>query len=192
MEYQAHFFSGLRPPAIRHLSVACSGLRHAIFRLMRSKYSYLPPRGKTVPGATDFLRRSGTMAALMPAVTRMMALQKDCAQALPTMFSHCDIVQFQEGQLVLAIPNAALAAKLKQQLPKLQTELEKRGWHIAAIKLKVQVTKSLAPVVLMRSLELPNRAVSAFAELGETLPDSPQHKSLIAALRAMVARRRQE
>ncbi|HEV7814871.1 MAG TPA: DciA family protein, partial [Janthinobacterium sp.] len=150
---------------------------------MRSKYSYRPQFGRsapTAPGATDFLRRSGTMAALMPAVTRMVALQKDCAKALPAMFVHCDILQFQDGQLVLAIPNAALAAKLKQQLPKLQGELEKRGWHIDAIKLKVQVTKSLAPAVQMRTLELPNRAVSAFAELGETLPDSPQNKSLIA------------
>ena len=161
---------------------------------MRSKYSYQPRFGRsgpTAPGATDFLRRSDTLAALMPAVTRMVALQKDCAKALPAMFVHCDILQFHEGQLVLAIPNAALAAKLKQQLPKLQGELEKKGWLIQAIKLKVQVTRTPAPEAQMRSLELPERAVSAFAELGDTLPDSKENSRLIAALRRMVAKRRE-
>lgn len=145
--------------------------------------------GVAATGATDFLRSNATMAALMPTVTRLVALQHDCATALPAMFQHCDILLFEAGQLVLATPNAALAAKLKQQLPKLQATLEQRGWQISAIKLKVQVTKSLAPVVQMRGLELPSRAVSAFAELGEALDDSKQNQTLIAALRAMVARR---
>ena len=146
--------------------------------------------GPAAVGAADFLRGNGPMAALMPAVTRMMALQKDCAAALPAMFRHCDILQFEGGQLVLATPNAAVAAKLKQQLPKLQGELQKRGWHIDAIRLKVQVSKSLAPVVHMRSLELPDLAVSAMAELGDALPASPANQDLIAALRTLVRRRR--
>lgn len=144
-----------------------------------------------MPGATDFLRGNATMASLMPAVNRMMALQKDCAGALPAMFRHCDILQFEAGQLVLATPTSAVAAKLKQQLPKLQAELEKRGWQIGAIRLKVQVTKSIAPVVHTRQLLLPTTAVSAFDELSNSLPESPQNSALIAALRAMVQRRRE-
>ena len=147
--------------------------------------------GPAAVGAADFLRGNGPMAALMPAVTRMMALQKDCASALPAMFRACDILQFEGGQLVLATPNAAVAAKLKQQLPKLQNELQKRGWQVAAIRLKVQVTKSLAPVVHMRSLELPERAVAAMAELGDALPASPANLALITALRTLVRRRRE-
>jgi hypothetical protein len=160
---------------------------------MRSHFPYSAYRGKSSPAAsgfTDFLRR-GTLAALMPTVNRLVALQKDCAAVLPVMFNSCDILQYEAGQLVLATPNAAMAAKLKQQLPKLQGELEKRGWQVSAIRLKIQVTKSLPPVVHMRALELPNRAVSAFDELSKTLPASPQNEALIAALRAMV-RRRQE
>lgn len=147
-------------------------------------------RGPTAPGINSFLNR-GALAALMPTVNRLVALQKDCAAALPAMFQHCDILQFEGGQLVLATPNAAVASKLKQQLPKLQVELEKRGWQISAIKLKVQVTKSLPPVVHTTGLVLPPRAVEAMDELSEALPASKQNTALIAALRRLVKRRRE-
>lgn len=165
----------------------------AMFRPMRSHSFYKTARGggQSATGIADLLRGNGPMAALMPAVKRMMSLQKDCAAALPAMFSSCDIVQFEGGQLVLATPNAAVAAKLKQQLPKLQAELEKRGWQIAAIRLKVQMARAPAPEVQMRQLLLPPVAVSAFDELSASLPESAQNKELIAALRNMVRRRRE-
>ena len=147
--------------------------------------------GPAVTGATDFLRGNATMASLMPTVTRLAALQKDCAKALPVMFEHCDILQFEGGQLVLATPNAALAAKLKQQLPKLQMELEKKGWQISGIKLKVQVIKSIAPIVHTRALVLPEKAMSALENLSTALPASKQNEQLIAALRNMVLRHRE-
>jgi hypothetical protein len=141
-------------------------------------------------GAADFLRGNDKMAALMPAVTRMVALQKDCAASLPPMFHGCDILQYEAGQLILATPNAAVAAKLKQQLPKLQTSLLQLGWQVSAVKLKVQMTKSIAPAQQTHQLILPNKAISAFAELGDALQASPHNENLIAALRAMVQRKR--
>lgn len=160
---------------------------------MRSPTFFQAPRRKfnqPVSGATDFLRGNATMAALLPTVARLASLQKDCAQALPAMFSQCDILQFEGGHLVLATPNAAVAAKLKQQLPKLQAELEKRGWQIHGIKLKVQVIKSIAPVVHTRALVLPVKAMAALDELSHALPASKQNQQLIDALRAMVGRHR--
>jgi hypothetical protein len=147
--------------------------------------------GPAVTGATDFLRGNATMASLMPTVMRLAALQKDCAKALPAMFEHCDILQFESGQLVLAIPNAALAAKLKQQLPKLQAELERKGWQISGIRLKVQVIKSIAPIVHTRALVLPEKAMSALEELSTALPASKQNEQLIAALRSLVRHHRE-
>jgi len=140
--------------------------------------------------ATDFLRRNDKMAALLPAVLRMASLQKDCADALPAMFGQCDVLSFEQAQLVLAVPSSAMAAKLKQQLPKLQFALHKRGWQIDAIKLKVQVTRSIAPVVHTRTLVLPETALDAFDTLGDTLAPTAQNASLIAALKAMAAKRR--
>ncbi|MFD2270657.1 hypothetical protein ACFS07_04725 [Undibacterium arcticum] len=115
------------------------------------------------------LRADDAMAALLPTVTRMIALQRDCTALLPAMFASCDVLQFDAGLLLLSIPNAALAAKLKQQLPKLQGELLKSGWQVNAIRLKVQVTKSLSKSTIPRQLTLPSKAVSALAELGATL-----------------------
>jgi hypothetical protein len=145
---------------------------------------------KTSIEATDFLRRNYKMAALLPTAMRIASLQKDCADALPPMFGNCDVLSFEDAQLVLAVPSSAMAAKLKQQLPKLQLALHKRGWKIDAIKLKVQVTRSIPPVVHTRQLVLPQTAINAFDQLGDTLAPTAQNATLIAALKAMAARRR--
>ncbi len=141
-------------------------------------------------GATDFLRANERMASLLPTAMRMASLQTDCAAALPAMFNSVEILQFQDGELVLATPSSAVAAKLKQQVPKLQAALQQRGWQVTTIRLKVQVGKSIPPVVHTHQLVLPERAVSAFAELGDTLEATAQNQALIAAVRAMANRRR--
>jgi hypothetical protein len=145
---------------------------------------------QTSVGATTFLNGNARMASLLPTAMRMASLQKDCAAALPPMFDNCDVLSFEDAQLVLATPTSAVAAKLKQQVPKLQAALTKRGWQVNNIRLKVQVTRSIAPVVHTRQLDFPPTAVAAFAELGDTLPDTPQNATLIAAIKAMAARRR--
>jgi hypothetical protein len=161
-----------------------------MFRRMRFNSSNISLKRRTAVVATDFLRRDDKMAALLPAIERMASLQKDCATALPAMFKFCEILQFEQGNLVLAIPNAALAAKLKQQLPKLQETLARRGWQVLSVKLKVQMTKPADIKEQMRALSLPEAAVVAFDQLGDTLEATPQNATLIAALKAMVARRR--
>jgi hypothetical protein len=161
-----------------------------MFRRMRFNSSNLSLKRRTAVEATDFLRRDDKMAALLPAIERMAALQKDCAAALPTMFKFCEILAFDEGQLVLSTPNAALAAKLKQQVPKLQNTLAQRGWQVHGVKLKVQMTKPAEIKEQMRALSLTDAAVTAFDELSHTLEETPQNATLIAALRHMVARRR--
>ena len=145
---------------------------------------------KTSLEVTDFLRKNDKIAGLLPAAMRMASLQTDCAHCLPSMFSNCDVLSYEDAQLVLATPSSAVAAKLKQQLPKLQLALHKKGWKVDAIKLTVQVTRSIPPVVHTRQLVLPQSAISAFDELGDTLAPTSQNESLIAALKAMAARRR--
>ena len=128
------------------------------------------------------------MSALMPAITRMAALQADCAAALPAMFAACAVLQFESAQLVLSTPNAALAAKLKQQLPKLQDFLLKRGWQVSEIRLKVQVVANLEKTVAAKQLTLSEPARSALAVLADTLENSPRNATLKAAIEAMVRR----
>ena len=145
---------------------------------------------RTAFGATDFLRGSDKLAAMLPAAMRAGNLQKDVRLILPPMYAHCEVLSLQEGTLSLAVPSSAVAAKLKQQLPKLQGALQQRGWHIDEIKLKVQVTRSIAPVVHTHQLILPSTALSAFEALGDALPKTKANATLIAAVKAMAARQR--
>ncbi|WP_395822957.1 DciA family protein [Collimonas sp.] len=128
------------------------------------------------------------MAALLPAVTRMATLQKQCAAELPSMFSACEVLQFEDGQLVLSAPNAALATKLKQQLPRLQSQLQSVNWQINAIRIKVQVSQHLNKPAPVKQLHFPSKAVSAFSSLMNELGQSSGNDALKNAIAAMVQR----
>ena len=140
--------------------------------------------------ATSFLRQNDRMASLLPAALRMADLQRDVGQALPAIANNCDVLSFQDGVLTLAVPSSAVAARLKQSLPKLQSSLLARGWQVTALKLKVQVTRAMPQQVETRVLELPPTAVDAFEELGDALPDTPQNAALVAAIKRLAAKRR--
>lgn len=141
-------------------------------------------------GITDFLRSNDRMASLLPAVTRIVALQKDCASILPALFEICSVMHLEAGQLVLATPNAAVATKLKQQLPKLQDNLLKRGWQVNAIRIKVQPGKVAERQQPQKRLVLPRQAISALAELKNSLENSRGNDALTSAIGAMLERHR--
>lgn len=92
----------------------------------------------------------------------------------------------------MATPNAALAAKLKQQLPKLQDALLKRGWQVNAIRIKVQVGKIAEKTTPQKNLTLPGKAISALESLSQSLEDSPQNEALKTALTNLVSRHKKE
>ncbi len=161
---------------------------------MKRPSSFIPyqpgnAKAKTAKGAVDFLRAHDKLANLLPAAARLVALQKDCAAILPTQFAWCAPLAFEDGQLTIAIPNAALAAKLKQQLPKLQDNLLKRGWQVIAIRLKVQVVKEVAKQERVPHPGLPAGAVTAFAQLENALEKTPQNSALKEALKNLVEKR---
>lgn len=141
-------------------------------------------------GATEFLRANDRMAALLPAAMRMGRLQQDVAQALPAVAASCGVISFEAGVLVLAVPNAAVATRLKQQLNSLTAALQKRGWQVESIKLKVQVTQPPPPEYEKRVLRIPEVGVQAFEDLSKTLEPTAGNASLIAALERLAARRR--
>ena len=140
--------------------------------------------------ATDFLRANDRMASLLPAAMRMARLQSDCAAILPVMAGNTDVIAFHEGTLVLAVPSSAVAARMKQMVPKLQTALAAKGWPVESIRLKVQVGRAMPEKPQMRTLELPPTAVQAFEDLAESLEETSQNKNLVAALRRLAEKRK--
>jgi hypothetical protein len=148
------------------------------------------PRNKqsSTQGIVDFLRAHDRMAALLPAVARMASLQKDCAAILPALFETCSVMQYEAGQLVLATPNNALAARLKQQLTKLQDGLLNRGWQVSAIKIKVQVGNISEKTTQKKQIVLSSQALGALETLNKSLESSPGNTALKAAISTMLKR----
>lgn len=143
---------------------------------------------RNAKGVTDFLQSHDKMSLLLPTVTRLAALQKACTTALPALFNSCIVAQFDADQLTVTAPNAAIVSKLRQQLPKLQDVLQKQGWQVNAIRLKVQVGKISEKSTTSKQLILSSRAVNAFAALEDALEPSSRNAALKAALQAMVMR----
>lgn len=141
----------------------------------------------SVKGAFEFLQSSDQLGGLLPAARRVGQLQAQCEQLLPTLFASCRALQIREGQLHIAVPNAALATRLRQLLPKLQSGLCENGWAVESIKLKVQLLPSEPERRIRQPViqELPHGAVRSFAALAASMEDSP----LKDALRSLVARR---
>lgn len=127
------------------------------------------------------------MAGLLPTLEKMASLQTDAERLLPSVFNACRVLQLQEGQLHIAVPNAALATRLRQMLPKLQAGLRDKGWPVEGIRIKVQMMsgENRAPERPAAQAVLPSQAVQAFAELAQSLEASP----LRDALQSLVKRR---
>ncbi|MDB5797421.1 MAG: hypothetical protein JWP36_1323 [Paucimonas sp.] len=143
---------------------------------------------RTALGAVDFLQSHDKMAGLLPAVARMAALQKDCAAILPELFAACEVLQFESDKLVLSVPSAALAAKLKQTLPRLRESLLKRGWQVSAIRLKVQVSQVVEKAKPAKRIAMPQPALAAFSSLEESLEKSRHNDALRLALQGLLRR----
>ncbi|MEA5097542.1 MAG: DciA family protein [Burkholderiaceae bacterium] len=136
----------------------------------------------------DSLRIHEKMAALLPIAMRIAAIRKDCAAALPAMFEQCTVQRFESGVLILSVPNTAMAARLKQQLPKLQSALSQTGWQVSSIRLKVQVPEIIAKSLSSNKLSVPKRGVMALSALDAALEASPRNQALKSAIVKMVER----
>jgi hypothetical protein len=162
-----------------------------------SNFSYRPSSTASAKaaspahGVVDFLRSHDKMGSLLPALARLAELQKECASLLPEAFHACTVVQFEAGCLVFSAPNAALAAKLKQRLPKIQESLLSRGWQVNAIRVKISVAPAFSePVISRKEKHLPRHAMSALSDLEQQLEPSPRNAALRAAIQTMIERHR--
>lgn len=140
--------------------------------------------------AMDFLQATEKLGALLPTASRLAQLQQACARLQPQVFAACHIVNLDQGLLQIAVPNAALATRLRQQLPRLATGLRENGWPVEDIRLKVQVMPERLPAPpAPKKRELPLSALASFSELENRLDGDPRNESLRGALRQLLARR---
>lgn len=128
------------------------------------------------------------LAHLWPAIANITALQKVCVTTLPQLFLYCSVLHLETQKLVIAAPNAALASKLKQQLPKLQAALQKAGWQIEAIRIKVQASPIFSEEPPQKKCQLSESALNAFGALEKNLANERGNNGLLEALRTLLTR----
>jgi hypothetical protein len=148
------------------------------------------PTKKPLPinEANTFLKNE--LAHLWPAIANNNKLQKVCSATLPQLFLYCQVLRLEQEQLTIAAPNAALASKLKQQIPKLQMALEKAGWQIATVRIKVQTSQTFTAEPAPKQLQLSNSALDAFNILEKNLARNNPDTDLVGALRDLLLRHR--
>lgn len=140
--------------------------------------------------AMDFLQSAEKLSAVLPTASRLAQLQQACARLQPQVFATCHVVNLDNGLLQIAVPNAALATRLRQQLPRLVAGLREEAWPVDDIRLKVQVMPArLPPPPTPAKRPLPPSALSSFSELESTLDTDPRNEALRDALRQLLARR---
>lgn len=130
------------------------------------------------------------IAHLWPTITSIAALQQECVATLPQVFLYCQVLHLEAEQLVLAAPNSAFASKLKQQLPKLQSALQKAGWQINAIRIKVQANQTLPAEPAKKQCHFSPIALESFVTLEKNLAQSNHNDALLDALRTLLERHR--
>lgn len=89
---------------------------------------------------TTVLEADATLSALLKQTAALRRLDQDFRRLVPAALAAASRVQSAEGsELVLRADHGAAAAKLKLLAPNLLMQLQGRGWHFTAIRVRVQV-----------------------------------------------------
>jgi len=128
------------------------------------------------------------LSALNRATQRISALQRLYSVCSPPELSRASrVVGDHDGTLVIAADNGAIAAKLKQIMPRLLKNLQKQSAQVTGIRIQVQVTgQQPAPRVYTDKPELTIDLIDDFEKLSTQVQDP----GLRTALARFAARRR--
>lgn len=125
------------------------------------------------------------LQSLNRALQQLTRLQETILKLLPAnLASGISISQSKDGQLILAAPDGAIAAKLLQLVPRIQTALHQQGFEITGIRVQVQLRKRDKPLP-QKQIFVSEQASIVINALSERLAASP----LTLALKRLGRRR---
>jgi hypothetical protein len=135
----------------------------------------------------DVIARSGGLEALARHARRLSDLQLLLLEATPSELAAATrVTDLKAGTLVVLADNPAVAAKLRQLVPRLLKHVQKQQPEITGIRVGVQVkTHKIKAEHEITKAPLPPEAIKDLAGLAEALPPS----SLKSALARLLARR---
>jgi len=141
--------------------------------------------------ATEFLQSSDGLGSLLATVETLARLQADCERFFPPALSSCKVLKLHENILQVAVPNAAIATRLRHSLPGLTKSLRERGWVIDNIKVNVKTISE--PRSSLRTYDtappLSDKALQSFAELAHSIEITPRNAPLLNALDNLLSKR---
>ena len=123
------------------------------------------------------LRESDGIAPVHARLVRLSRFQQSVADALPPGFGDaCRVATVEGSTLVIAVANGAVAAKLKQMLPRLLEkfrENKKQEQQVTSISLLVQPDYFRLPPLPESGPARAAMPTAKLSELAESLGDSP-------------------
>ncbi len=135
-----------------------------------------------------YLNSSNSLRRLTNEARRIAELQRVFLKIAPQPLTQaCCVKQLRAGTLVLLAENAAIAAKLRQLLPRLLTSYQKQRMEVTAIQVEVQVRDAVTKTATKSSTKhLSTESIENLERPAARLEDSP----LSRALTNMVAHQR--
>jgi hypothetical protein len=135
----------------------------------------------------DVIANSGHLQTLAHKARRLKDLQQLLFEASPPLLAAASrVADLRSGTLFVVSDNAAVAAKLRQLVPRLLLHMREQATEVTGIRVDVQVKPhKIKAEDEFTKRPLPPDAVKDFASLSGHLPPSP----LKSALDRLVARR---
>ena len=127
-----------------------------------------------------YLNSSNSLRRLTDEARRIAELQRVFLKIAPQPLTQaCCVRQLRAGTLFLLAENAAIAAKLKQLLPRLLTSYQKQGMQVTAIRVEVQVREAAPEAATKHSTKrLSTESIKNLEQLAAGLEDSPLKQAL--------------
>jgi hypothetical protein len=97
--------------------------------------------------------------------------------APPSLLRSSHVAQIDDKVLILAANNSAVAAKLRQLIPELISQLALHGCEVTGIQVRVQVTQSPTTHIAQPSV-LSEQGKQQLSNLAASLSDSPLKSAL--------------
>nr|WP_177166677.1 DciA family protein [Nitrosomonas sp. Nm51] len=111
--------------------------------------------------------------------------------AIPAhLLEHCKLGPLFRSQLTLLAENASVAARLKHMTPSILQKLQKKGWQISSIKVRIQKPASGNPATTFPKQQpgnpkpgISSAGIEYLNRLAHTLPDCELRRSIEHLLR---------
>jgi len=175
------------PAAIDHTSKIDHASKHAprsfgrdparrpAFGTARSPESWRKTPDPTGDWILRWLGRGQHSGSILATAQRLMQAQHVVRQVVPgAMGAACQVALIDGHSVTLRVPSAAHAAKLRQLGPTICRELNRQGWAISDVHVKITMRAPPSGKSATRhGVPLGPKGLQAFADLAATLPPGP-------------------